>query len=229
MIDHDTIRLLDLDAGRRFCTQALELLDFSDLRTEGDGFIEWNDFSIAQASAERPATRRLHVAFQASSRAAGRRLVAGHDRGRLPRRRRTGSAAAVLARLLRRLRNRPGRQQRRSRPPRPAEAWRCFGCASRAWPTPLASTKPSCPSSDTKPRRVPTAPPSTAMAPPSPLVEGEPSANVHLAFVAPDQATVNDFHQAGVNAGYTSLGAPGERPEYHPRLLRRLSPRPRRA
>jgi Glyoxalase/Bleomycin resistance protein/Dioxygenase superfamily len=34
----------------------------------GGGFIEWNDLSLAQASPERPATRRLHVAFVAPTR-----------------------------------------------------------------------------------------------------------------------------------------------------------------
>jgi catechol 2,3-dioxygenase-like lactoylglutathione lyase family enzyme len=47
-------------------------------------------------------------------------------------------------------------------------------------------------------------------------VEGEPSANVHFAFAAPDRTTVDAFHQAGVEAGYRSNGAPGLRPQYHP-------------
>ena len=40
--------------------------------------------------------------------------------------------------------------------------------------------------------------------------------NVHLAFAAPDQATVNEFHQVAIAAGYRDNGAPGERPQYHP-------------
>ncbi len=28
--------------------------------------------------------------------------------------------------------------------------------------------------------------------------------------------TVEAFHRAGIQAGYTSLGEPAERPEYHP-------------
>jgi len=38
---------------------------------------------------------------------------------------------------------------------------------------------------------------------------------VHLAFQAPDRDTVARFHQAGLNAGGTDNGGPGERP-YHP-------------
>jgi catechol 2,3-dioxygenase-like lactoylglutathione lyase family enzyme len=48
------------------------------------------------------------------------------------------------------------------------------------------------------------------------VLEGEPTENVHLAFAAPDRATVDSFHRAGLDAGFASLGEPGERPEYHP-------------
>src|SRR5690606_23375662 len=48
------------------------------------------------------------------------------------------------------------------------------------------------------------------------IVEGQPTENLHLAFEAPDKATVDAFHEAGISAGYPSNGAPGERPEYHP-------------
>ena len=48
------------------------------------------------------------------------------------------------------------------------------------------------------------------------IVEGQPTENLHLAFEAPDKRTVDAFHQAGIDAGYASNGAPGERPEYHP-------------
>ena len=48
------------------------------------------------------------------------------------------------------------------------------------------------------------------------LVEDDPpSENVHLAFPAPDRATVNAFHRAGTEAGFRDNGEPGERP-YHP-------------
>jgi catechol 2,3-dioxygenase-like lactoylglutathione lyase family enzyme len=38
----------------------------------------------------------------------------------------------------------------------------------------------------------------------------------HVAFAAPDHATVDAFHAAGVAAGGTDNGAPGPRPQYHP-------------
>ena len=40
--------------------------------------------------------------------------------------------------------------------------------------------------------------------------------HVHLAFPAPDDATVRAFHAAALAAGYEDHGAPGERPVYHP-------------
>jgi catechol 2,3-dioxygenase-like lactoylglutathione lyase family enzyme len=46
------------------------------------------------------------------------------------------------------------------------------------------------------------------------LAEGEPSENVHIAFAAPDNATVNEFHRVALAAGYRDNGPPGER-DYH--------------
>jgi catechol 2,3-dioxygenase-like lactoylglutathione lyase family enzyme len=46
--------------------------------------------------------------------------------------------------------------------------------------------------------------------------DGAPAANVHVAFAAPDDATVGAFHAAATAAGYRSNGTPGERALYHP-------------
>src|SRR5439155_19894514 len=49
------------------------------------------------------------------------------------------------------------------------------------------------------------------------FVTGEtPTENVHLAFAAPDNATVDEFHRVALAAGYRDNGAPGERLVYHP-------------
>ena len=42
------------------------------------------------------------------------------------------------------------------------------------------------------------------------------SSGVHVAFSAPDRATVDAFHKAALAAGGRDNGAPGLRPEYHP-------------
>ena len=49
------------------------------------------------------------------------------------------------------------------------------------------------------------------------LTEGEPSAPIHIAFLAQDPATVDAFHAAALEAGGTDNGAPGRRPGYHER------------
>jgi len=43
-----------------------------------------------------------------------------------------------------------------------------------------------------------------------------PVTEVHIAFEAPDRATVDAFHAAGLEAGGTDNGAPGVREIYHP-------------
>jgi catechol 2,3-dioxygenase-like lactoylglutathione lyase family enzyme len=42
------------------------------------------------------------------------------------------------------------------------------------------------------------------------------TANVHVAFTAPDRATVDAFHAAALEAGGTDNGGPGIREIYHP-------------
>jgi catechol 2,3-dioxygenase-like lactoylglutathione lyase family enzyme len=42
------------------------------------------------------------------------------------------------------------------------------------------------------------------------------SERVHIAFRARDNAAVHAFYRAGLAAGFSPDGAPGERPQYHP-------------
>jgi catechol 2,3-dioxygenase-like lactoylglutathione lyase family enzyme len=48
------------------------------------------------------------------------------------------------------------------------------------------------------------------------FVPGEPTIGLHIAFAAPDDATVAAFHRTALAAGYEDNGGPGERPIYHP-------------
>jgi hypothetical protein len=48
------------------------------------------------------------------------------------------------------------------------------------------------------------------------LVAGTPTEHVHIAFPATENATVDAFHRAAIEAGYRDNGPPGERPRYHP-------------
>ena len=47
------------------------------------------------------------------------------------------------------------------------------------------------------------------------ISDREPSGPLHLAFSAPDRATVDAFHEAALAAGGTDNGRPGLRPHYH--------------
>jgi lactoylglutathione lyase len=51
--------------------------------------------------------------------------------------------------------------------------------------------------------------------PSSPSAAGAPTGRAHLAFQAPDRASVGRFHEVGLAAGGKDNGAPGER-SYHP-------------
>jgi catechol 2,3-dioxygenase-like lactoylglutathione lyase family enzyme len=43
-----------------------------------------------------------------------------------------------------------------------------------------------------------------------------PPTSIHLAFVAPDRASVDAFYEAAIAAGGVDNGGPGLRPHYHP-------------
>jgi catechol 2,3-dioxygenase-like lactoylglutathione lyase family enzyme len=47
------------------------------------------------------------------------------------------------------------------------------------------------------------------------VVAGTPTENLHMAFPANDNSTVDAFHAAAMAAGFTDNGSPGERPIYH--------------
>jgi catechol 2,3-dioxygenase-like lactoylglutathione lyase family enzyme len=49
------------------------------------------------------------------------------------------------------------------------------------------------------------------------VADGRPATeNLHVAFPATDERTVEEFHAAAIAAGYRDNGAPGERPHYKP-------------
>ncbi|HEU0089013.1 MAG TPA: VOC family protein [Pseudonocardiaceae bacterium] len=49
-----------------------------------------------------------------------------------------------------------------------------------------------------------------------PLITGEPNREIHIAFAAPDRASVRAFFEAAVSAGAEVLHPPRVWPEYHP-------------
>jgi catechol 2,3-dioxygenase-like lactoylglutathione lyase family enzyme len=48
------------------------------------------------------------------------------------------------------------------------------------------------------------------------VAPGEPGAPLHVAFAAPDRATVDAFYERALAAGGRDHGAPGLRPHHHP-------------
>ncbi len=67
MFDHVTIRVSDLEEARRFYETALATLGFGE-PDRYEGFFEWEDLSVGAAADDRPVTRNLHVGLVARSR-----------------------------------------------------------------------------------------------------------------------------------------------------------------
>jgi catechol 2,3-dioxygenase-like lactoylglutathione lyase family enzyme len=67
VFDHVTIRVSDPEASERFYRTVLPTLGIEPT-SDPEDFVEWDDFSIAQADGEHPVTRRLHIAFVAPTR-----------------------------------------------------------------------------------------------------------------------------------------------------------------
>ncbi len=210
MFDHVTIRVSDLHASRDFYAVAL-----GDPTHDGD-FVEWGDFSI---SAGVPVTRQLHVAFGAPDRAAvnawWQKLVdAGYrsdgEPGLRPQYHETYyggfvldpdgnsveavhhhiSAPAGLDHLWLRTQDVAAARAFYEAVASPANLRLVFDAADRV--------------------RFGTGNGSFT------FVAGEQQTeNVHLAFSAADNATVDEFYRLALAAGGRDNGDPGERPQYH--------------
>jgi catechol 2,3-dioxygenase-like lactoylglutathione lyase family enzyme len=220
MIDHVGICVADREAATAFYRLALQLLDGPDPLDSPD-YVEWEDFAIAQATHERPLTRRLHIGFQAHDRAQVDRWWramrdAGHPDlgppGPRPQYTPTYYGAFIADPAGNSI------EAVHKQPPRTDgttidHLWlrvSDLGVSTRFYETIAPSVGYQV---RTRPERTTIFRQHAAI---FSLVPGDPTENLHLAFNAPDTATVNAFHQAGLQAGYTSLGEPGERPQYHP-------------
>ncbi len=218
MFDHVTIRVSDRKASESFYETVLTALGVRPTAAD-EYYAEWNDFSLAEASEEKPVTRRLHIAFFAPS----RELVDAFWRA--------GTQAGY------RDDGAPG--------PRPqyspdyyggflldpdgnsAEAVhhndvREPGAIDHLWirvadlPVAKQFYETIAPHAgfrlrDERPGRAHFGTGTGSFA----LVEGTPTEHVHLAFAAGENASVNAFHRAATEAGYRDNGPPGERSIYH--------------
>jgi catechol 2,3-dioxygenase-like lactoylglutathione lyase family enzyme len=218
VFDHVTIRVSDRGASERFYATVLPTIGLE--RTHSDEhYPEWADFSLAQATAEKPVTRRLHVGFTAPSREHVDEFwrvgtAAGFRDDGAPGPRPQYSASYYGAFLL----DPDGNSAEAVH----HDAAHTRGCIDHLWMrvADVAASK----------RFYETVAPYTGfeLGVDSPtrasfrgeragfsLVAGPPTENAHIAFPARDHETVDAFHRAATEAGYRDNGSPGERPEYH--------------
>jgi catechol 2,3-dioxygenase-like lactoylglutathione lyase family enzyme len=212
VFDHVTIGVSDEDASRRFYDAAFAALEVP--VTRGDDFLEWGDFSIGLAP-RRARTRRAHIALAARSRAHvdafWRAAVdaGGTDNGApglRPRYHADYYGAYVLdpdgnnvEAVFHGVDRAPGEIDHLGL------KVRSLRLARRFYETVLA------PLGQTVVREEPLGFGGRLW-----LDEGDPTENIHFAFAAPDNATVDAFWRAGTEAGFIDNGPPGERPVYHP-------------
>jgi catechol 2,3-dioxygenase-like lactoylglutathione lyase family enzyme len=218
VFDHLTIRASDRGASERFYETVLRPLGIERSYT-GEHYAEWGDFSLAQAGGGKPATRRLHVAFAAPSRAEvddfwrvgtgagyrddgppGLRLEYREDYyGAFLLDPDGNSAEAVHHGALRR-----GGwiDHLWIRVADVAAAKRFYGTVA-----PHAGFRLR----HDVPERAQFAGDTSSFS----VVLGRPTEHLHMAFAATDDASVDAFHRAATEAGYRDNGAPGERPIYH--------------
>jgi catechol 2,3-dioxygenase-like lactoylglutathione lyase family enzyme len=219
MFAHVTIRVADRDASERFYRTVLTLLDIEATHDTPE-LVAWDDFALIAADAEHPPTRHLHVGFVAASRAAvdafwQAGVTAGYanagDPGERPAYRPDYYGAFVLdpdgnsIEAVHHGDTRAGGHidhlwigvsdlERaaafyttiaRWTGLRPGSCWESAVQFAGAWAT-------------------------FAL-----IADGRPpTTGLHLAFPAPDRATVEAFHRGALCAGYRDNGAPGLRPHY---------------
>jgi catechol 2,3-dioxygenase-like lactoylglutathione lyase family enzyme len=220
VFDHVEIRVSDRAESEHFYDTVLQTLGIEKTHSDEE-LAEWNDFGLAQADAEKPVTRRLHVGFVAASRAHVDEFW------------RTGTEAGYPSD------GEPG--------PRPQYSEDYYGAflldpdgnsveavhhgslreggnvdhlwirvsdvdaATRFYETvsPAAGFRVGSESAE----RTQFACVSGSF---SVVAGDQPTENVHLAFAATDDETVDRFHREATAAGYRDNGRPGERPAYHP-------------
>jgi catechol 2,3-dioxygenase-like lactoylglutathione lyase family enzyme len=218
VFDHVTIRASDRAASERFYDTVLGVIGI-DQTHEGEHFTEWGDYSLAEATAWEPVTRGLHVGFGASSRERVDEFwrvgtEAGYESDGQPGPRPEygddyyggflldpdgNSVEAVHFEDARR-----GVDHLWIRVTDVVASKRFYETIAPHARLGLGVDKPERASFTGGPGSF------------SVLSGDELTEHLHLAFPAPDNQAVDDFHQAAIEAGYRDNGKPGERRNYHP-------------
>jgi catechol 2,3-dioxygenase-like lactoylglutathione lyase family enzyme len=221
VFDHVTIRASDRAASERFYRTVLEAIGVAPTHV-GEMGPEWEDFSLAQATDEKPVTRRLHVGFAAPSREA---VHAFHEAGVASGYRDDGAPGPrpeygddYYGAFLLDPDGNSAEAVHHDDLPRAANVdhlWIRVADLDAA----VAFYDTIAPHAGL--RRGNSAPGRQqfldAEGDSFSLVAGdEPTQHVHMAFPTGDDADVHAFHAAATAAGYRDNGPPGERPEYHP-------------
>jgi catechol 2,3-dioxygenase-like lactoylglutathione lyase family enzyme len=219
VFDHVTIRASDPGASERFYESVLRTLGIERTHS-GEDLAEWDDFSLGPAGGQKPATRRLHIGFVAPSRShvedfwrAGTQAGYRDDGPPGPRPQYTedyygsflldpdGNSAeavhygsvrtgGVVDHLWIRVADLP---------------------ASKRFYDTIAPHAGFHPAGAT-PERAPFRGISGGS---FSVLPGEPTEHLHMAFGVTRNESVEAFHRAATEAGYTDNGAPGERPAYY--------------
>jgi catechol 2,3-dioxygenase-like lactoylglutathione lyase family enzyme len=219
VFDHVTIRVSRREESERFYLTVLSTLGIEQTYS-GPDFAEWGDFSLAQADSEHPPTKRLHIGFVAPS----RRHVddfwrvgteAGYEDDGAPGLRPEysddyygaflldpdgNSAEAVHHGSMRGGGNIDHFWIRVSDVDASTRFYEKVGPAAgfRVGRETGERTMFACVSGSF-----------------SVVAGDQPTENVHLAFAATDNETVDRFHRDATAAGYRDNGPPGERAIYH--------------
>jgi catechol 2,3-dioxygenase-like lactoylglutathione lyase family enzyme len=218
VFDHVTIRVSDRAASEAFYDTVLQTLGVATTYSD-NRFVEWDDFSLAGADDGQPVTRGLHIGFGAPSRAEVDRFwQAGTDAGYRddgppgprPEYRDDyygaflldpdgNSAEAVHHGAIRGPEHVDHLWIRVANVP---VATRFYALIAPYAGYEVASDRPDHAHF-------------VGAGGSFSLVAGTPTEHVHVAFPASENATVDAFHRAAIEAGYRDNGAPGERPQYH--------------
>jgi catechol 2,3-dioxygenase-like lactoylglutathione lyase family enzyme len=212
-----TIRASDRESSERFYETALRTLGIAKTRS-GEHFAAWGDFSLAQASADRPVTRYLHIGFVAPSRENVDEFwrvgtQAGYPDDDEPGPRPQYSPDYYGSFLLDPNGNSVEAVHRETHRRGPIDhLWIRVGdlAASTRFYETVAPQTGFRLRHETGDRAAFVGEDGSFT-----IVSGTPTEGLHMAFSAAENATVEEFHRVATAAGYADNGIPGERLIYH--------------